>query len=370
MYIIETASDPRWQKLAVVFCRATQVKEGDKVLLNGIGYEAWPFIRALHAEALRLGAAAVDAKFHDPQMGRYFLEVATDEQLAYFPQWDLDQMKKMDVFMAARARTNSLYLKGIPGDRISQRQKVTEAILNERVNNSRWCITYVPTDGDAALAGMSTEEYLDFFFNAAIQNYAAMKENQAVLVDLMNQTDQVKIIGSGTELTFSIKGIGAVSCHGEKNIPDGEVYTAPVRDSVNGKIHYDAPTVYQGREWTNVRLQFKDGKIVEANCDQGADELNKVFDTDEGARYVGEFAIGTNPGITRPAKNILFDEKIFGSIHFTPGRAYEDADNGNTSAIHWDLVKLMGSGSAVYFDDRPIMTGGRFVYRPLTLMNP
>lgn len=373
MNMLTTMQDPRWRKLAMVFCQATGLKAGDKVLLHAIDLEALPLLMTFYKEALLRGAASVDYIVTLPELERFFLEAATDEQINFFPGWDLERMKQMDVFMAARARANALYLKGVPGERISARGKVMDPVLRQRVDKTRWCITYTPTDGDAMMAGMTTPDYMDFFFDACIQDYGAMKKNHEALKALMERTDRVHIVGQDTDLRFSIKGIPAVSCHGEKNIPDGEVYTAPVRDSVNGIITYNTPSIYNGREWTGVQLTFEGGKIVEANCGQGAAEINKVFDTDPGARYVGEFAVGTNPGIRQAAKNILFDEKIFASIHFTPGASYEDAPNGNNSAVHWDLVHMFTpevDGGYVEFDGVKIMEDGAFVHPDLLPLNP
>ena len=192
------------------------------------------------------------------------------------------------------------------------------------------------------------------------------------LVDLMNRTDKVRIKGPGTDIEFSVKGIPAIKCAGEMNIPDGEVYTAPVKDSVNGVISYNTPSVYQGFTYENVRLEFKDGKIIKASANDDK-RINEVFDTDEGARYVGEFAIGVNPYILNPMKDILFDEKIMGSIHFTPGCSYDDVPNGNKSSIHWDLVLIQTSeygGGEIYFDDVLIRKDGKFVIPELECLNP
>jgi aminopeptidase len=185
----------------------------------------------------------------------------------------------------------------------------------------------------------------------------------------MDETSSVRLLAPDTELSFSINGLNSVKCDGRFNIPDGEVFTAPVKDSVQGYITYNCPTVYQGREFNNIRLEFKDGKIIKATAGDMSEQLNKILDTDEGARYIGEFALGVNPGITTPMRNILFDEKIFGSIHFTPGQAYDEADNGNRSAIHWDMVRIMKDGE-IWFDDRLIQKNGRFVLPELAALNP
>jgi aminopeptidase len=262
-------------------------------------------------------------------------------------------------------------LKGVPDDRLAVRRLASRPI-SERMLAKRWCLTEVPTDNDALLAGMSTPEYRDYYFRAVLQDYVAMERNHRALKHLMEQTDRVHIVGLGTDISFSIKGIPVISCHGEYNLPDGEVFTAPVRDSINGHIHFNTPSVYLGDEWTGVRLTFAAGRIVDATCDQGADKINKVLDVDDGARYAGEFAIGTNKGITRPAKSILFDEKIIGSFHLTPGRCYDDASNGNKSANHWDLVKILTlayGGGRIEFDDVAIMIDGKFVHPDLLPLN-
>jgi aminopeptidase len=183
----------------------------------------------------------------------------------------------------------------------------------------------------------------------------------------------VKIKGPGTDLEFSIKGIPAIPCTGQCNIPDGECYTAPVKNSVNGVIQYNAPTIYQGAIFENVRLVFKDGKIVDASAGAMTDKLNTILDSDEGARYVGEFSLGVNPFVRTPMKDILFDEKITGSLHFTPGQAYDDADNGNRSVVHWDMVLLQREdqgGGEIYFDDELIRKNGRFISEALAHLNP
>ena len=179
------------------------------------------------------------------------------------------------------------------------------------------------------LAGTSTEKFEEFYFNVCNLDYSKMDKAMDALVELMNKTDKVRIVAKDTDLEFSIKGIGAVKCSGNMNIPDGEVYTAPVKNSVNGVITYNAPSIENGIKFENVRLEFKDGKIINATANY-TDACNAIFDTDEGARFVGEFALGVNPYIDKPMGDILFDEKISGSIHFTPGSCYEDAFNGQT----------------------------------------
>jgi len=209
----------------------------------------------------------------------------------------------------------------------------------------------------------------------SMADYSKMRDAFKPLKDLMDKTDKVRITGPGTELEFSLKGLGSVPCAGECNIPDGEIYSAPVIDSVNGQITYNTPSGYQGNVYEDVCLKFEKGQIIEASCSNPADDkkLNEIFKTDEGAKFVGEFAIGVNPYITKPMGDILYDEKIAGSIHFTPGQAYEgEADNGNKSAVHWDLVLIQTEefgGGEIYFDDVLIRKDGIFVLDSLTGLN-
>jgi aminopeptidase len=224
----------------------------------------------------------------------------------------------------------------------------------------------------AQLANMSTEAFEDFYFDVCNLDYAKMDRAMDPLQWLMSKTDKVRIVAPGTDLTFSIKGIGAQKCSGERNIPDGEVYSCPVRDSVNGTIAYNTPSVYNGFTYENIKFTFENGKIVEATAND-TDRINALLDSDDGARHIGEFSLGFNPYILHPMKDTLFDEKIAGSLHFTPGQAYEVTDNGNRSSIHWDLVLIQRpeyGGGEVYFDDVLIRKDGLFVIPELEGLNP
>ena len=225
----------------------------------------------------------------------------------------------------------------------------------------------------AQLAGMSTDEFEDFYFRVCCLDYRRMAEAAAGLQARMQSADRIHIVGPGeTDLRFSIKDIPAVACTGEMNIPDGEVFSSPVRDSVDGVIAFNTATIYHGVPFENVRLHFEAGKIVESTATVGGDRLNDIFDADEGARYIGEFAIGFHPHILDPMKDILFDEKIAGSFHFTPGQAYEVADNGNRSSVHWDLVNIQRpdyGGGEIKFDGKVIRKNGKFIPKSLHVLN-
>ena len=287
---------------------------------------------------------------------------------------DAKMMSEMQAYIGIRGGGNSYELSDVPVDRLQAYSALYSHPVHhqQRVAKTKWVVLRYPTESMAQLAGMSTEAFENFYFDVCNLDYSKMDKAMNPLVELINKTDKVRIVAKDTDLTFSIKGIGAVKCSGHMNIPDGEVYTAPVRDSVNGVIHYNVPSIENGFRYEDVRLVFKDGKIVEAtaNNTKGA---NAVFDTDEGARYVGEFALGVNPYIKNAMGDILFDEKISGSIHFTPGACYDDASNGNVSAVHWDLVLVQTEefgGGEIYFDGVLIRKDGRFVLPELDGLNP
>jgi aminopeptidase len=250
--------------------------------------------------------------------------------------------------------------------------KTLRPVLNYRVNKTRWVVLRWPSPSMAQAANMSTEAFEDFYFNVCTMDYRKMAKAMNPLEKRMKAADKVQIKGPGTDLSFSIKGIGAKSCNGKLNIPDGEVFSCPVKNSVKGTIQFNTPTLYSGTRFDNVRLEFENGKVVNAKSNNNK-RLNEILDTDAGARYVGEFALGFNPYIENPMCDILFDEKIAGSLHFTPGQAYEIADNGNRSAVHWDMVLIQRpewGGGEIWFDGELIRKDGMFLPKDLRALNP
>jgi len=371
MFTFMTMNDPRWDKLAEIFCRSTKIKRGDKVLIEAIDLDALPLLYAIYRRAIELEAISVDYIVSLTDLERHLLQYGTVEQLNFSTKWELVRMKEIDVYMVIRARMNGLVFTDISPEALKAHRLAGKEVIDERVNHTRWCLTRVPTDFDASSAGMSTQEYLEYYFNAVFQDYELMEKRNNALKALMEKTDYVRIKAPGTNLGFSIKGIPAVSCHGDLNIPDGEVFTAPVWNSMNGVIHYNVDAIYDGHIYSKVFFTIKDGKITKAGCDQGEDAINALLDIDEGGRYFGEFAIGTNRGIPRPARNTLFDEKIFASLHLTPGQCYSNANNGNNSAIHLDLVRILSSeygGGTIWFDDVPVIINGEFVHPDLQIL--
>lgn len=365
--------DPRLNTLAkTIINYSVALAPGEKLLIEAVD-GALPLVKALVDEAYRAGALPF-LTLKNSQLQRALLRGATADQLTLIGGWEAGRMQAMDAYVAVRASDNISELADVPHDRMQlyQRHWVKPVHLDIRVPRTKWCVLRYPTPAMAQLAAMSSEAFEGFYFKVCTLDYARMAVAMDPLIALLARTDRVRITGPGTDLTFSVKGIPAVKCAGRRNIPDGEVYTAPVRDSVEGAISYNAPTMHQGVTYENIRLEFTAGKIVKATANDG-ERLNKVLDTDEGARYIGEFALGVNPYITRPMKDILFDEKIGGSFHFTPGNAYEKADNGNRSAIHWDLVSIQTpdhGGGEIYFDDVLVRKDGRFVLDELAGLNP
>ena len=347
------------------------VEKGEKVLINCNGTAAFPLVKALIREIYNVGAYPfVEIKSNVIQ--RELLMGCSEEQFDEIKEIDNARMALMDAYIGIGCNDNTSELADVPGEKQSVWARCYDNAILETRLKKKWVVLRYPNNSLAQSAGTSLEAFEDFYFKVCNLDYGKMSKAMDNLVELMNRTDKVRIVGKGTDISFSIKDIPAIKCAGEMNIPDGEVYTAPVKDSVNGTIAYNTPTEYQGVTYTDVTLKFENGKIVEATANDN-ERVNKVFDTDEGARYVGEFAIGVNPFITKAMKNFLFDEKIRGSIHFTPGNAYEDADNGNRSAIHWDLVLIQTEeygGGEIYFDDVLIRKDGIFVLDELKCLNP
>ena len=341
--------DPRLEKLAKTLLEySNKVEAGQHVLIKG-NILAKPLIKELIKHTYRIGAYP-HTEILDDEIGRELSLGNTEERMEKVTGWNLEKYKDIDAFISVFADENDSEYSDVPTEIKVMQARVGRPVSNLIVNTKQWVLLNYPTPSLAQKAKMSLEQFEDFLLDVCLVDYSKMNEAMKNLKALMERTDKVHITGPGTDLTFSIKGLQAIPCAGDCNIPDGEVFTAPVRESVNGIIQYNTPSPYQGTVFNNVKLEFKDGKIINATADNDVERLNEIFNTDEGARYVGEFAIGVNPLIKHPMGDILFDEKIDGSLHFTPGQAYEgEADNGNRSAIHWDLVLIQreeyGGGS-------------------------
>lgn len=365
--------DPRMTKLAdLLIGYSTKVQPGERVLVDAFDIPA-EMVGVLVERVVEAGGIPF-ADVHQARVRRAVYRNATEEQMKVLCKRDLEFMKEIQCYISLRGGHNITELSDIPDERMKIVQThYSKPVTDQRVNHTKWVALRWPTPSMAQQAGMSTEQFEDFYFDVCTLDYARMAEAEKPLVERMRKTDKVRIIGPlDTNLEFSIKGIKAIQCDGDRNIPDGECFTAPVRDSVNGVMHYNAGTIYNGKPYDDIRLVFKDGKIIEATASD-TKSLNEVLDSDEGARYIGEFSLGFNPHIKHPMRDILFDEKIDGSLHFTPGQAYEDADNGNRSKIHWDMVMIQRpeyGGGEIWFDEELIRKDGRFVPDYLQGLNP
>ncbi|PLV60994.1 aminopeptidase [Brachyspira pilosicoli] len=368
--------DIRIEKLAYNLVNySCRLKKGENVLIKVYGEgEERSLVMAIIQEVYKVGANPFVWN-HDPEIMRELLKKCNEEQIKTWGESDLMLMKKMDAYIGVWGGNNNAENSSIKEEnyKIYEKFYLDPVHMHQRVKNTKWVVLNYPTYSMAQQASMSTDEFEDFYFKVCNLDYSKMDKAMDNLVSLMNKTDKVKIIGEGTNLEFSIKNIPAIKCAGIMNIPDGEVFTAPVRDSINGVLSYNTPSLYSdGFTYENIKLEFKNGKIVNASANDN-ERINKIFDTDEGARYIGEFAIGVNPYITKPMKDTLFDEKIMGSFHFTPGACYDEAPNGNKSTIHWDLVCIQTKeygGGEMYFDDVLIRKDGIFVIDELKCLNP
>ncbi|MDF2441691.1 MAG: aminopeptidase [Abditibacteriota bacterium] len=365
--------DSRYEKLAkLLVSHSTKLQAGENVLIEAHDIPA-EFTVALLRQVQAAGANPM-LNLRQGQVTRALLQGASEESMKLNADVGLYQMQQVQAYIGVRGGHNSAELSDVPGERMKlyTRHWMHPVHLEQRVKKTRWCVLRFPLPSMAQEAQMSTEAFEQFYFDVCTMDYAKMQEAVKPLQALMAQTDRVRLVGPGTDLSFSIKNIGVIPCYGTHNIPDGECFTAPIRDSVQGQISFNCPTIEHGVTHEDVKLNFKDGKIIEASSSDTA-KLNEVLDTDDGARYIGEFSIAFNPYITKPMKDILFDEKIAGSFHFTPGQAYEEADNGNRSEVHWDMVCIQRpefGGGEIYFDGVLIRKDGLFVVEELQGLNP
>lgn len=364
--------DSRLDRLAQTLVRySTRVQRGENVWIYAVG-QVPELIKALVREVYEAGGRPY-VQVVDPAIQRELLLRVDEEQLTVMREAEVSFMKQMDCYIGIRSDDNIKELSDVSREKMGLHARLLlSPVSSVRIAGTKWVTLRYPNSSMAQLANMSTESFENFYFEVCGLDYSKMSRAMDNLVALMETTDQVRITGPGTDLQFSIKGIPTVKCFGFCNIPDGEVFTAPVKDSVNGVIAYNTPSCYQGFTFESVTLRFKDGKIIEATAND-TERINQIFDIDEGARYVGEFALGVNPYIQNPMMDILFDEKIDGSFHFTPGQSYGEASNGNNSSIHWDLVCIQRQewgGGEIYFDGRLIRKDGRFVVPELESLNP
>jgi aminopeptidase len=362
--------DDRFDKLAKLLVEySVRLKRDETVLIEAFDIPDEMTIALIRA--VRKAGGVPFAQTYRTRVNRALALEASDRQLNLMASHELARMKKMNAYIALRGSKNITELSDVPPDKMKLIGRKMRRVQDQRVKKTKWVVLRWPTPSMAQLAGMSTEAFEDFYFDVCTLDYRKLLPGMKALKRLMEKTDRVHVKGPGTDLRFSIKGIPAVICGGDRNIPDGEVFTCPVKDSVEGHVTFNAPSIYQGTAFDRIRLEFKNGKIVDATSNE-TKKLNKILDADPGARYIGEFSLGFNPRVLQPMRDILFDEKIAGSFHFTPGQAYEEADNGNRSQVHWDMVNIQRSdygGGEIYFDGKLLRKNGKFLPNQLHSLN-
>src|SRR5437016_7347367 len=362
--------DERFDKLAKLLVEySIRLTRNETVLIEA--FDTPDEMAVALVRAVRNAGGVPFALVYHARVNRALAIEGSDRQLHLMAGHELARMKKMNAYIAVRGSHNITELSDVPADKMKLIGKKMRPVQDQRVKKTKWVVLRWPTPSMAQLAGMSTEAFEDFYFDVCTLNYRKLLPGMKTLKRLMEATDCVQIKGPGTDLVFSVKGIPAVICGGDRNIPDGEVFTSPVKDSVEGHVTFNAPSIYQGTAFDGIRLEFKRGKIVDASSNE-TQKLNKILDSDPGARYIGEFSLGFNPRVFQPMRDILFDEKIAGSFHFTPGEAYEEADNGNRSQVHWDMVSIQRpdyGGCEIYFDGKLIRKNGEVLPKQLRSLN-
>jgi aminopeptidase len=362
--------DDRFEKLAKLLVEySIRLKRNETVLIEAFDIPDEMTIALIRA--VRKAGGVPFAQTYYTRVNRALALEASDRQLNLMASHELTRMKKMNAYIAVRGSNNITELSDVPPEKMKLIGRKMRRVQDQRVKKTKWVVLRWPTPSMAQLAGMSTEAFEDFYFDVCTLDYRKLLPGMKALKRLMEKTDHVQIKGPGIDLRFSIKGIPAVICGGDRNIPDGEVFTSPVKDSVEGHVTFNAPSIYQGIAFDGIRLEFKSGKIVDATSNE-TQKLNKILDSDPGARYIGEFSLGFNPRVFQPMRDILFDEKIAGSFHFTPGQAYEEADNGNRSQVHWDMVNIQRpdyGGGEIYFDGKLLRKDGKFLPNQLHSLN-
>lgn len=366
--------DPRLTRLAeILIDHSCRLRRGENLLIEVIDLpEPTLVCRLVELAAARGAHPFVTCK--NNAVLRSLYRAGSDVALELAGRFEQSRMGLMDAYIGVRGSANSSEHADVPPERMDAYQRLWwQPVHSEiRVPKTRWVVLRYPTPSMAQAADMSSEAFEDFYFDVCTTDYEQMARDQEPLVARLRATDRVRIVGPGTELEFSIRGMNVRPCHGQRNIPDGEVFTAPLRDSARGTIQYNTRSRYQGTLFDQIRFEFREGRIVRAECQGDPARLNQILDSDEGARYLGEWSLGCNNRIRRPMLDTLFDEKIGGSIHLTPGNAYKECDNGNRSRVHWDLVLIQTpeyGGGEIWFDGELVRKDGRFLPDDLAGLN-
>jgi len=364
-----------WEKYAAVLVDySTNVQKGDLVIIKATSPMAESLVKAVYKRVLQKGANPI-LRTSICDMSDIFIKYSNDEQLDFVDPIAKLEYEKVDKYISIGAPLNVKNMARADKTKMARRSKATRELSELLLSRSakgeaNWVIADVPTHALAQEAKMSFDEYSEFLFNACFLNLEdpvakllEMDKEQKRIAQYLDKRSKIRIVGEKTDITFSTVGRKWISCSGLNNYPDGEVFTSPVEDSANGEIYFDFPAIYRGNEAHKIHLKLKDGKVIEATAEKGEEFLNSMLDMDDGSRFVGEIAIGTNEMIQDVTGNILFDEKIGGSIHMAVGASYPETGGKNTSGLHWDIIKNMKgvNGGEIYADDVLIYKNGKFV---------
>jgi aminopeptidase len=344
------------------------VKKGEKILLRGYGFDSYPLIKEIYRECIKAGAIQVDVRFSVDELARVFFDHANESQLKSLTALDKKIADSYDAMVQIVADKNPYELTGVDTKKIFTAQKARKP-LSDILHKKRWCLFYYPTVASAGLAKKNVEEWEDFVFDSCLKDWKKEEKKQLKFVALMKKVKHVHIKGKETDLEVKIGGQKWKTCCGKRNLPDGEIFTSPLRDGVNGVIRYNVPTRYRSHDFDWVKLWLENGKVVkEESNNQKA--LTEILNTDKGSRNYGEFAFGMNNTVTEGTRQILFDEKMGKSLHMALGKCYESAPNGNDSNIHWDLIFNFKWGKAkLWFDGKLVFEKNKWVDKRFSFLN-
>lgn len=354
-------SDPRWEQLAEILVHySTGTQPGEKVLITMMEVETFPLARAVYAQAIKAGALP-QVEFQSAYLERDLMRYGTPEQLDWVPELSAYGMEWADVYIGLRGARNPHEFAGIAPEKLAAHKRAMGKVSAMRTELTRWVLVRVPNESFAQQAEMSLDEMMSFFFNATLRDWAQESQRYQALQKVFQAAETVRIVGKDTDLTFSTKGRIYEVADGHLNMPDGEIFTAPVDDSAEGYITFEFPGVYFGQQVRGIRLEFSRGEVVKATAESNEQLLHELLHMDEGARRIGEFGVGVNFGIDRFCYDILYDEKIGGTIHIALGRAYKECGGVNQSALHWDIIKDLRQEGAIYLDGRKVFENGQFL---------
>jgi aminopeptidase len=355
-------TDQRWSQLADVLVNySTKVKKGDKVFITMMEPESLPLLEQVYSKVIQAGGLP-QVEYVSAILERELMRHGSIDQLNWVPGIQAYGMEWGDVYIGLRGFRNPFEFEGISSNRIALHKKALGITSAMRTEQTRWVLIRIPNEAFAQQAQTSLDEMMNFFFNATLRDWPKEAERYREIQQVFQKTCDVRIVGKETDISFSTKGRRYVVGDGEFNMPDGEIFTSPVDDSAEGKIYFEFPGVYGGKLIRGIRLEFAGGKVTRATAEENEDLLLQIINTDDGACKLGEFGVGTNFGITKFSYDILYDEKIGGTIHLALGRAYGECGGVNKSALHWDIIKDIRQEGAVYLDEKMVLEKGKFLF--------